>query len=419
MKTCPFCTTEAPDDARMCVNCGKPFEQPDAAPVAPGDAAPPPPTTGDAQTGASADSSPGHANGEGAATAAAPAPPPAAEEITLTTCPQCKEPWKPGAVLCLSCGYDARVGRRLSTVHGVEEPPPVVRPTAGLGPVRTGLVLHAVRVGLLIWTIFLGLLVAVLAIQIRNAEEFTPHAVKLPEENLPPPTPGENPANAPVETAPEPPSYAPVVAALVLSLIACVLALAQPVLGIIGSIQCLRAPREAKARRWIAASLAFDVAAFLAAGGVVGWACWQLTSLHLDPSKPPDAADLTAWPLRLASLPGVAAWVLLMLFAGKLGLFYERRDEALQAVTVIISGLVLLFAFPVIVVPLLLEMANLLGRDPLGALIVLVVMSGIGMVWLGFGIWLFFQQLGVINGVREALRPKPSEPAAEPVGESV
>ena len=399
MKTCPSCRTEAPDDAGACGSCGKLFE-PLGAVSGPPDAS--------------------------AASTNGPAPEPtakdgtaAAQENGLTACPQCKTAWQPGAVVCMTCGYDARIGRRLATVHGKEEEAPIERPTAGAGPVRMGLTLHAVRAGLLLITILVALLVAILTVQVQNAEDFAPQGVKVPEANQPPPEPGQNTAPVPpVETVPAGPDYTPVVAALVLALIALALALAQPVLGIAGSIRCLWTPRQAKVRPWIVASLACDGLAFLGAAGVLAWACWQLTSLQLDPSKPPGATDLAAWPLRLASLPVVAAWVLFMVFAGKTAAFYEQKDEASQTMGVVISGLIAWLAFPLIVFPLLIENITWLARDLIGALMAYILTAAFGIGWFAFGIWIVYQVFGLTNAVRRALGAKPSEAVAPPVEES-
>jgi hypothetical protein len=366
MKTCPSCRADAPDDAGACPSCGKPINQPDAVPTSQGEA-------------------------------------PAAPGGSPTACPQCQAPLQAGAVLCIACGYDTRVGRRLSTLRGVEEAPPLQRPTTGLGPVRMGLALHAVRVFLLIVTIFVGLVLAVLALQVR-----------VSAQNPPPPPPpkmsGDDASDVPAEAPPAAPDVAPFVAAVILSLIVIAFTVAQSVLGIVGSILCLWVPRNAKSRGWIIASLAFDVAAFLGTCAVL-WSAWQgIASLDLGAAAviAPAAVAVIDIPLRVACLPGLAAWILFMLFLRNLGYYLDRRDEAAQAVGIIAHGLIALFAFPLIVVPLLIVALTMLaGLDLLGLIFGYILAVGAGIAWLIYGIWVLFQIIGLINALRRELAPQP------------
>ena len=209
MITCPFCTTEAPDGARTCTNCGKPFDA--AAEI------------------------------------------PAAGEAGLSLCPQCKAAWKPGAVLCVACGYDARVGRPLSTVRGVEEPPAVVRPTTGFGPVPTGLRLHRIGVCLWLLSIPLGLILEVQKLEVASLMA----------------TGSETGV-----------TRGPLIAAVVMLITLVSLAVCQWVLGMLGSVLCLWLPRESRARGWLVASLALGLL-MVAAGAFVVWYDWPALLLTL------------------------------------------------------------------------------------------------------------------------------------------
>lgn len=90
-KKCPYCVAEIPAEARKCKFCGEWVEKPTA------DAAP--------ATGAPATEAP--------AKLVAP----------FTTCPSCNTPAPDGALLCVQCGYDVRLGQRRHLRYQPPAPP--------------------------------------------------------------------------------------------------------------------------------------------------------------------------------------------------------------------------------------------------------------------------------------------------------
>ena len=70
---------------------------------------------------------------------------------------------------------------------------------------------------------------------------------------------------------------------------------------------------------------------------------------------------LLGWPVELASLLPLASWLLFMLFLWKLAAYLDRAEEAREAVGILVQGLIVLVAFPtlllllppVLLVPLL------------------------------------------------------------------
>jgi len=108
---CEFCkqTLEVSDDMAGeivdCPNCQKsitiprpPLRAVAPAPVAPAPAAPKPPVQ------QSRPQPP-----------AKPAPAPAASAAKAPVCPECKSPMQPGAVLCMSCGFHTKLGKKIKT----------------------------------------------------------------------------------------------------------------------------------------------------------------------------------------------------------------------------------------------------------------------------------------------------------------
>lgn len=95
-KKCPFCLAEIPAEARKCKFCGEWVEKP-PQPSAP----------------------------EAVAPAAAPATP-------FKTCPACQAAYPTGALLCVQCGYDARLGTKRYVRYQPPAPPKEETPEPGV-----------------------------------------------------------------------------------------------------------------------------------------------------------------------------------------------------------------------------------------------------------------------------------------------
>ncbi len=343
MKTCPSCGAEAPDDARTCGVCEKSFDQPDA--VATAAAAPPP---------------------------EAPLAP-AARESGLTACPQCKAAWQPGAVVCVSCGYDARIGRRLSTVHGVEDEPPIVRPTRGLEPVRQGLFLQLIVVSLWLLSIPLSIIFAVQRAELVQMVEVRADA-DLQQPVL--------------------------VAAWVMAAALIAFAALQWLLGLIGSILCLWMPRESGARAPLVASLVLAAA---------------IVPVHI-------AVVMQGWHTAVLALLWLPAWIAWMIALRNMAYYLQRREEAQEAVGIIVHMLIILFLIPGVGFPaLFLAVLWMISVESL-ACIGFIVGMGVGTLafigWLIYYVRVLFDLFRVIATLRQELLPRPSGKDAASAGVS-
>ncbi|HXG12128.1 MAG TPA: hypothetical protein VNK04_20405 [Gemmataceae bacterium] len=179
---------------------------------------------------------------------------------------------------------------------GVGMPLPEDRPTRGLMAVRQGLAWHYARVLihlLCIEAVMIGVILTTVADQFEAVKDL--HNAVL------------------------------TIAALVVTVVYFGLATA---LGIVGSVLCLGAPPEARARKFIAASIILDlvqVAVFLASE--------FLAPAGLLTVQPGEAAiDLTPLVQRTSYLvPALAAWAFFMVFLRRLALHlgeYPAADEA-------------------------------------------------------------------------------------------
>ena len=257
-------------------------------------------------------------------------------------------------------------------------------------------------------------MVAVYAVQIQNTETFQQPTQSLEEKRLSAESGEKETPAAQTESAPAGPDYGAVQSALVLSYVRLLPgAGGAHVLGAVGSVLCLRrrcpGPGRGTGR---AGQLIGDVPAILALAGLFAWGCWLQTSTPLEPTKTPPPTDLAGWPLYLALLPAAAAWVLFIVFAAKMGRFYERQDEAAQAPGLVVSGLIALLLIPMVLVPQALSIIVWVWPSPIGAAIGYFVGAALGLAWFLFGLWLTVQVFGLANAVRRALAP--AAPAAAP-----
>jgi hypothetical protein len=114
--------------AVKCPNCQQPLRIPAAAPTAPSAAAAAAQATATASANAPRQRNPA-LGGDGAAAAASSADS-LFDEIGLKAhvagtrpCPGCAEPLPPDAVVCLKCGYNTKLGRRMQTTKvGMDDP---------------------------------------------------------------------------------------------------------------------------------------------------------------------------------------------------------------------------------------------------------------------------------------------------------
>lgn len=119
--SCPNCgqVLEAPEDMAgqtvECPACQQPIEIP---PLEAGQAAEPADDSGGETPEASPEGE-GEPEQEAAPeSAATPEEEPAPEAPSMQVCPSCKKPMDPDAVLCMSCGYHCKLGKKIETSLG-------------------------------------------------------------------------------------------------------------------------------------------------------------------------------------------------------------------------------------------------------------------------------------------------------------
>jgi hypothetical protein len=264
-------------------------------------------------------------------------------------CPECGKELAEGAVLCIECGYDLRTGRKRTTRHAraEEEPEPQPRRKLHVGPLPLGLSYVQLGLGFHYARLVLTLLV-VLALMASIAYAGLTKA--------------------------QPGDLGLLVAAL--ALIGLVLLAA--VLGLLGSIFCLWVGRASRAWGFIFASLVLDL----------------LT------------VPLGVY-LQIASLPpwiscGVifVSWILFMLFLQRLALYLDRPGEANELMTLIVRGIALVVAVPLLLI--LLGMVAMIVFPSPGVLIVLLMVV-IVVVQFIYLVKLFFSILGTIQTLRATI----------------
>jgi hypothetical protein len=252
-------------------------------------------------------------------------------------CPGCGAGLSARAVLCVRCGYDFRLGKSRATVKGKAEAPARVAPRTwaqDFPRVLRGLTLHNAR-------ILLSLIAVVLLFGSTAAA-----ATKLRAG------------------AQEPPAW------LLLPLLGGVgVSLVSILLGFVGSIFCLRVPRESAGRLPLALSLAFDVAAMPL--GVV--------------------AAILGWTPLLSWATGICSWILFLAFLVRLASYMDRPSEAREA-----KG-ILLFGLGMSILPATLAVLSFLWRDPTSVYVVA------GFLLIPVGIWYFRLQIALYK-LLETLR---------------
>ena len=254
---------------------------------------------------------------------------PSEQPAASVRCPSCQVSLPAKAVLCVQCGYDFRLGKARSTVMEKEEAPGRVDPF-----VLRGLTLHGVRILLSLLAIVLIFASTALAATRLRAG------------------------------ASEPPLW------LVIALLAGVgLSLTCILLGLVGSVFCLRVPRESGGRLPLALSLAFDVVAVPL--GVV--------------------AAILGWPPLLSWVVGYCSWMLFLGFLSRLADYLDRPSEAREAKGIVLYALILT------IIPAMLIALSFASRDP-GS----VSLVG-GFLLPVFGVWFFRVQI-VLYKLLETLK---------------
>jgi hypothetical protein len=216
-------------------------------------------------------------------------------------CPGCGRPLAADAVLCIECGYDLRTGKRRQTRHTARVVEREVLPRS-LAQVRLGLGFGYARA-----VVFLLLVVLLLGVFLYA------RATAL---------------------APEHPDTVILLASLAFLVLTAVWLL----LGVAGAVLCAFVPRGCGARWLIVTSLVLDLAAIPAGvylglrGGVEQMAWAQLVSMGIF----------------------LAGWILFMLYLRQLAVYLDQGGPAHDAGGILVWGLVVAVAVPLLVVLLFL-----------------------------------------------------------------
>lgn len=175
---------------------------------------------------------------------------------------------------------------------------------------------------------------------------------------------------------------------------------ARPILGILGSVFCLRVPSGSEARPWAlttlildGCSLGFGLLAFVlgaAAGGL---------------RRNPDAAATGGILLLLCVLANyvcnLLTWVFLQVFLKKFSEYVKEWGSASEAIPLLVQGVLLLVA-PLVFVFGLPLIALAVGRE--GIVVILFVGYGLFLAWLVACAKVFLNALGVLARLRDHLR---------------
>jgi hypothetical protein len=229
------------------------------------------------------------------------APPPPVPVAAGGGCPGCGRPLAEDAVLCIECGYDLRTGKRRQTRRTARVVERDVLPRS-LAQVRLGLGFSYARS-----VVFLLLVVLLLGVF------FYARATALAPEH-------------------------PDTVILIASLAFLVLGAAWLLLGVAGAVLCAFVPRGCGARWLIVTSLVLDLAAIPAGvylglrGGFEQMAWAQLTSMGIF----------------------LAGWILFMLYLRQLAGYLDQAGTAHDAGGIMVWGLVVVVAVPLLVVLLFL-----------------------------------------------------------------
>jgi hypothetical protein len=237
-------------------------------------------------------------------------------------CPACAAALSESAVLCVSCGYDFRLGKaRATVVEKVEEETPQDRRRRLAPPlslVLYGLTLHNARilVSLLATVLILGLMAYAAAQKAGpTVEQRTWVALVL-------------------------------LAGVGLWLLGIVL-------GLVGSILCFWLP-DSRGRFVLSLALVLDVVTLPA--GVV--------------------AVVLAWTPLLSWAIGLGSWALFMLFLARLADVIDRPSEAREGRTLLLFGLLL------VTIPAML--GTIAARDPFaGTVVILYFLPTLGVIFFG------------------------------------
>jgi hypothetical protein len=160
--------------------------------------------------------------------------------------------------------------------------------------------------------------------------------------------------------------------------------LLSPVLGLVGSVLCLKFPREANVRPLLLGSLGFDVAAIL------------LGLLVLGGSFTPGGSVIVQIVGGAAEL---VAWMLFMVFLDQAARFLNQEVASAEALRLLKSGIVLTVVWGLVFAAVLALAASL------GSPVYLVALP-LALYLLVMTLLFLFQQLALISTVRQVIRIK-------------
>jgi len=172
---------------------------------------------------------------------------------------------------------------------------------------------------------------------------------------------------------------------------------AKPILGIIGSIFCLRVPSGANAKPFLWTSIGLDAVSL-----VVG-ALFFLLGAYAAARRGQAGAEVAALAvvfLGINYLCNYLAWVFLLVFVHKFAVYVTDWGTSSEAIPVGALGTILLLS-PVLAVVLIAVLAPILPRDVLGMLLFFGYV--LLLVWVVACVKVFLRNLAMLSGLREHL----------------